>query len=285
MKKILFCVYTFIALTLFSQPALAEDATYDTGTGTLTIPDVIGDGTTCWNNVIMLRGTGWDFTVTGATSQTCGSDTSGFTTYNSATGIVFIPSVVVRRSGARTICYYVDMAKDISGFTVTGIGVQAWCAATTSPVPDTSQTYSCTDTFGEDSDYNTLNQPSYTDNGDGTVTDNVTGVIWQQTDDGIGRTWSGAISYCDLLNLGNAETIQWYVPTVMQLTLIIHYDLFGPSLSRLYYPNAKSAAYWTSSTNAANPSDSAWYVNFYNGVVGYANKLNNNYVRCVSSGQ
>ena len=39
-------------------------------------------------------------------------------------------------------------------------------------LPDTGQTQSYTDTFGEDSDY-TINPPSYTDNGDGTVTDNV----------------------------------------------------------------------------------------------------------------
>ena len=40
--------------------------------------------------------------------------------------------------------------------------------------PDTGQTTSYTSTFGEDSDYS-LNSHSYTDNGNSTVTDNVTG--------------------------------------------------------------------------------------------------------------
>ena len=37
-------------------------------------------------------------------------------------------------------------------------------------LPDTGQTVDATSTFGEDSDY-TINAPSYTDNGDGTITD------------------------------------------------------------------------------------------------------------------
>ena len=64
------------------------------------------------------------------------------------------------------------------------------------PVPDTGQTQSYTDTFGEDSDY-LINPPSYTKldaNGndlpnDATewimVRDNVTGLIWEvKTNDG-----------------------------------------------------------------------------------------------------
>ena len=45
-------------------------------------------------------------------------------------------------------------------------------------LPDTGQTLSATATFGEDSDY-TRNAPSFTDNGNGTVTDNNTGLMWQ----------------------------------------------------------------------------------------------------------
>ena len=46
------------------------------------------------------------------------------------------------------------------------------CAA---PVPDTGQTQSYTNTFGEDPDY-TFNPHSYTDLGNGVVRDNVTGL-------------------------------------------------------------------------------------------------------------
>ncbi|MCI5220121.1 MAG: hypothetical protein D3914_13270, partial [Candidatus Electrothrix sp. LOE2] len=42
--------------------------------------------------------------------------------------------------------------------------------------------------YGQDAQYNG-NQPSYTDNGDGTVTDNVTGLMWQQNM-GAKMTWT-----------------------------------------------------------------------------------------------
>jgi hypothetical protein len=58
-------------------------------------------------------------------------------------------------------------------------------------LPDTGQTHSYTATFGEDSDY-TINPPSYTDNGDGTVADNITGLMWQQGEAG-SMNWEAAI--------------------------------------------------------------------------------------------
>ena len=45
-------------------------------------------------------------------------------------------------------------------------------------LPDTGQTTGYTSTFGEDSDY-AINTPAYKNNGDGTVTDLVTGLEWQ----------------------------------------------------------------------------------------------------------
>ncbi len=43
-------------------------------------------------------------------------------------------------------------------------------------LPDTGQRKAYTATFGEDSDY-TVNPPVYSDNGDSTVTDRVTGLV------------------------------------------------------------------------------------------------------------
>ena len=59
-------------------------------------------------------------------------------------------------------------------------------------VPDTGQTLDATTTFGEDSDY-TINAPSYRDNGDGTITDLVTGLMWQKVDAGE-VTWDNAVA-------------------------------------------------------------------------------------------
>ena len=59
-----------------------------------------------------------------------------------------------------------------------------------------SLTAIATTTFGEDSAYTTApaaNPQSFTDNGDGTITDNVTGLMWQKTDAGE-MTWENAVN-------------------------------------------------------------------------------------------
>jgi len=70
---------------------------------------------------------------------------------------------------------------------------------TTVTLPDTGQATSYTSTPGEDADF-TINSPSLKDNGDGTVTDNVTGLIWQKTDGGE-MTFENASTYCKTLLL------------------------------------------------------------------------------------
>jgi hypothetical protein len=51
------------------------------------------------------------------------------------------------------------------------------------PLPDTGQTVRHTRTFGEDSDFAGAG-PRLRDNGDGTVTDEITGLMWQRSDGG-----------------------------------------------------------------------------------------------------
>ena len=145
-------------------------------------------------------------------------------------------------------------------------------------LPDTGQTQSFTDTFGEDSDY-TINPPSYTDNGDGTVTDNNTGLIWQQEDDDTTRIWDDAASYCESLTL--AVHSDWRLASKKELMSIVNYGTYGPSIDTTYFsnPNA-SAPYWSSITYAYDSSQ-AWFFHFSSGGVSHSHKTNSYYVRCV----
>ena len=73
--------------------------------------------------------------------------------------------------------------------------------------------------YGQDSNYNG-NEPSYTDNEDGTITDNVTGLMWQQ-DMGEKMTWDDAITYAQTCNLGGYD--DWRVPSIKTLYSLIQY--------------------------------------------------------------
>ncbi|MEI8202305.1 MAG: DUF1566 domain-containing protein [Bacteroidota bacterium] len=75
------------------------------------------------------------------------------------------------------------------------------------------------------------NTPTYTDNGNGTITDNVTGLMWQKTTD---RTGDGVINYYDKLTYAAALAAasscntggytDWRLPTIKeQYSLIMYY--------------------------------------------------------------
>lgn len=71
--------------------------------------------------------------------------------------------------------------------------------------------------FGQDAHYSG-NQPSYTDNGDGTITDNVTGLMWEQSM-GSKLSFADAFIKADTLTVGGFD--DWRVPTLKELYSLI----------------------------------------------------------------
>jgi hypothetical protein len=202
-------------------------------------------------------------------SQVIGSGTSDVSVTDTLTGLsantTYHFRIVATNSSSGTV-YGADQS-----FTIT---TSMW---TMLKLPDTGQTTSYTTTFGEDNDY-TINPPSYTDNGNGTITDNVTSLIWQKEDDNTIRTWTDAGTYCDNLSLGGYT--DWRLPSDIELMSIVNYGTYGPSINTTYFPNTNSSFYW-SSTTYADDTSSAWGVYFYDGNVYYNGKSNSLYVRCV----
>ena len=71
--------------------------------------------------------------------------------------------------------------------------------------------------YGQDASYQG-NQPAYTDNGNGTITDNVTGLMWQQ-DMGAKISYADAFTKAGELALGGYD--DWRVPTIKELYSLI----------------------------------------------------------------
>ncbi len=68
--------------------------------------------------------------------------------------------------------------------------------------------------------------PDYQDNGDGTVTDRVTGLMWQQ-DPGAKMTWFDAMDGADGFSLAGYD--DWRLPSIKELYSLIRFDGLDPS--------------------------------------------------------
>ncbi len=94
------------------------------------------------------------------------------------------------------------------------------------------------------------------DNGDGTVTDTKTGLMWQKEEVRI-MTWKEALAYSDTFVLAGHS--DWRLPDLNELKSIADYIGDNPSIYRTIFPNSTSNNYWSSNTND-DATDYAWTV-------------------------
>ncbi len=122
------------------------------------------------------------------------------------------------------------------------------------------------------------NLESYTVNGDGTVKDNVTGLVWQQMASTTLFTQAAALAYCAGLSLGGSAG--WRAPTYVELVSIVDYGKPSPNINAAAFPGALGEAFW-SSTPYAVPGGNGWVVTFNAGYVDIYDVSSSHYVRCV----
>ena len=124
---------------------------------------------------------------------------------------------------------------------------------------------------------------SYKDNGDGTVTDTSTDLMWQQSGPNA-MTWDKALAYCEELKLGGF--MDWRLPSIKELCSLADYNLYNPAINAVFL-NRIQSYYWSSTTLEAysNYMDYAWGVDFYDGFCGYGGKFGYGHVRAVRGGQ
>ena len=119
-------------------------------------------------------------------------------------------------------------------------------------------------------------------NGDGTVTDASTGLMWQQGGAGT-MIWESAISYCEGLSL--AGYTDWRLPNPKELFSIVDYNEHAPAIDTTYFPDTKNTQYCSSSTEFSYNAR-VWHVMFNGGYIGSNSKsAYPYYVRAVRGGQ
>ncbi len=136
-----------------------------------------------------------------------------------------------------------------------------------------------------------LPNPRFTDNGDGTVTDNLTGLIWLENADCAAATmdWEDALDFANTLadgsvthNSGDCGLSDlsaegaWRLPNVRELQSLVHYGVTGPVVPNTAgtgkwtagdpFSGVQSSSYWSSTTRASH-TGYAWIVFMTNGNV------------------
>ncbi len=150
---------------------------------------------------------------------------------------------------------------------------------------DTSGPITCAGT-GQDGDLQKgveWPNPRFTKNGDGTVTDNHTGLVWIGNANKIGDTmnWENALTYCNSLaddgvNLTDGSVAgDWRLPNIKELQSLIDYAYCNPSLSNTAgtgqwsagdpFDDIVSGSYWSSTYSLYGSTYSAWYVSMASG--------------------
>jgi hypothetical protein len=122
----------------------------------------------------------------------------------------------------------------------------------------------------------------YVDNGDGTVMDRATGLMWQKSGSKDRMLYENAPKYIEELNsMKFAGYSDWRLPTVDELISLLEpkkqsNDLY---ISPIFDRNQ----WWCWSADTIKGSPRAWYVFFYDGLVGWVGFSSSYYVRGVRS--
>ena len=200
--------------------------------------------------------------------------------------------------------YTLGDADLVAGNIKSGIDLFGVTGTFKSLLPDTGQT-GCWDAAGtvitcgnapagQDAEYTASNSgtcnPSFTDNGNETITDNCTNLMWQKCSRGLSGAscvtgtvvtnyWADALSYCEGLNF--AGQTDWRLPNIKELQSIVNYQNINPAINTTYFPATQSDYYWSGATREGYPAY-AWSVDFSFGYVdSYDKGTNLLYVRCV----
>jgi hypothetical protein len=165
---------------------------------------------------------------------------------------------------------------------------------------------SCTNT-GQDGDLQkgvAWPNPRFSTNGDTSITDNLTGIVWAPNGNLMSMrdphwekqgpasdgtvTWQHALDYVAKLNAENyLGHNDWRLPNSKELRSLVNNAQLNTAawLNNQGFTNAQAGDFYWSSTSFVNNAVRAWVVDMTYGNTNYFNKSNNHYVWPVRGGQ
>jgi hypothetical protein len=152
-------------------------------------------------------------------------------------------------------------------------------AGTSKPVlPQTGQTTSIV--YGGKDDGAQQNgavwpNPRFSDNGNGTVTDNLTNLTWLKNANCFGtKNWPNALTSANMLASGACALSDgsivgdWRLPNSTEIESLLDLSKYSPALPTGHpFSAVQSDNYWSSTASAYN-SNYFWYINMSDGNVG-----------------
>jgi len=112
----------------------------------------------------------------------------------------------------------------------------------------------------------------FVDNGNGTITDSGTGLMWQKCQLGLSGltcnigssarlSWRESLNQARLNNLAGYS--DWRLPNIKELRSIVEQRCYSPSINTKYFPSTASYWFWTSSPSFIHAV--SWAVSFGDG--------------------
>jgi hypothetical protein len=133
--------------------------------------------------------------------------------------------------------------------------------------------------------------PRFTDNGDGTVTDELTGLIWLKNANCFGtQNWNQSLLSCKMLATGlcglsdGSVPDDWRLPNIEELLSLVDRSQMYPALPSGHpFGNVQPSYYWSSTTSVFDGSF-AWYLWLGDGFSDFDPKTGLRYVWPVRGG-
>ena len=187
----------------------------------------------------------------------------------------------------------VTSGKTYWGLTAGGWGPRTGTGASAA-VPKTGQTTSYA--TGDDGNLQkgvAWPNPRFTDNSNGTVTDNLSGLIWLKNTDCFinSRTWTTALNDAKRLNSGECGLTDgsaegaWRLPNIKELQSLVDFGQFWPALPSGHPFSSALPGYYWSSTTRVYDTTYAWSMGLIEGNISSDNKASGLFVWPVRGGQ